>query len=150
MTTITTRAARAGDTDGLLAMMADFNQLEDLPWPRHGLEEALARLLADARLGVVQLVVADEAVLGYFVVTWGFDLEWSGRDAFLTEFYLLPEQRGRGLGRAALALAERLAAELGARALHLMVRPDNAAAFRLYLAAGYESPPRVFLSKPLG
>jgi len=146
--TVTTRAARREDVAGLLEMMADFNALEDLPWPRSGTEDALVRLLADPQLGLVQLVVA-ETVLGYFVITWGFDLEWGGRDAYLTEFYVLPEGRGRGIGRAALREAERIAGEHGARALHLMVRPENAAAFRLYRGAGFAAPPRVFLSKAI-
>lgn len=147
--TISVRAATAADVELLLVMMADFNALEDLPWPRHGCEEALRRLIADVTLGTVQLFVAAGAVQGYFVLTWGFDLEWNGRDSFLTEFYLRPEIRGRGLGKQALGLVEGLARECGAQALHLMVRPENVAAFRLYLGAGFESPPRVFLSKPL-
>lgn len=146
---ISVRAATAADVGLLLVMMADFNALEDLPWPRHGCEEALRRLIADVKLGTVQLYVGDGEVCGYFVLTWGFDLEWNGRDSFLTEFYLRPEARGRGLGRAALGLVEQVARAFGAQALHLMVRPENAAAFRLYLGAGFESPPRVFLSKPL-
>lgn len=72
-----------------------------------------------------------------------------GRDAFLTELYLVPGARGRGLGSAALELAEVFARAHGARALHLMYRTENVVAGRLYLAHGYTSPPRVFLSKVL-
>ena len=39
---------------------------------------------------------------------------------------------------------------VGARALHLMVRPDNEAAVRLYRGAGFGSPPRLFMTKTLG
>lgn len=55
----------------------------------------------------------------------------------LKHFFLLPEVRGRGLGRALLAGVETVARELGARRLVL----DTAAALReatgLYRAAGY-------------
>jgi ribosomal protein S18 acetylase RimI-like enzyme len=88
-------------------------------------------------------------IRGYLALTWGFDLEWNGRDAFLTELYLLPAARGRGLGRRVLPLIEELARAQGARALHLMVRPENLAALQLYRGAGYSSPPRTFLTKDL-
>jgi GNAT superfamily N-acetyltransferase len=65
----------------------------------------------------------------------------------LTELYLLPATRGRGLERRALPLIEQLAREHGARALHLMVRPENLAALQLYRGAGYSSPPRTFLQR---
>jgi ribosomal protein S18 acetylase RimI-like enzyme len=105
--------------------------------------------MADAELGIAPLILDGAARCGYAVVTWGYDLEWAGRDAFLTELYLRPARRGRGLGGAALGAIERAAVSHGARALHLMVREENHAAVRLYRGAGYVSPPRTFLTKVL-
>jgi len=143
------RPATLADTESLLEMMEDFNTLERIPWSRGSALPALQQLLATATLGAVVLVFEGASPCGYFVLTWGFDLEWSGRDAFLTELYLRPDARGRGLGGAVLACAERFAREHAAGALHLMVRPENTAAVRLYRGAGYEAPPRIFLSKVL-
>jgi ribosomal protein S18 acetylase RimI-like enzyme len=137
------------DIDGLLEMMADFNRLEGIPWTPEACRPALARLLESLDLGVVCHILEGDARRGYGVVTWGFDLEWEGRDAFLTEIYLQTDARGRGLGSNALKLIEIMASRHGARALHLMVRPENALALRMYRKGGYESPPRVFLSKGL-
>ena len=53
------------------------------------------------------------------------------------------------MGREALALIEEEASALGVRAIHLMVRPENAPARALYQTSGYRSPPRLFLSKLL-
>lgn len=133
----------------LLDMMVDFNRLEGIAWSREAGGAALSTLLDAPSLGEVGLLVEGDAVRGYFVLTWGYDLEWAGRDAFLTELYLQPEARGRGLGHAAMALVEAQARAAGARALHLMVRPENEPALRLYRAAGFEQPPRVFLTKAL-
>ncbi|HEY0179672.1 MAG TPA: GNAT family N-acetyltransferase [Dokdonella sp.] len=47
------------------------------------------------------------------------------------------DQRGRGLGAALLAAAERAARRRGGRALRLEVRVDNPAAQRLYERRGY-------------
>ena len=46
--------------------------------------------------------------------------------------------RGRGIGRALVAEAERLLEALGCPKVQLMVRPDNAAARGFYEALGYE------------
>ena len=100
--------------------------------------------------GFVGLAEVEDVTCGYFVLTFGFDLEWNGRDGFLTELYLVPEARGRGLGQALLAAAEGTAQSLGTRALHLMVRPENVAALSLYLKRGFREPARRLLTKPLG
>jgi RimJ/RimL family protein N-acetyltransferase len=138
-----------GQTELLLDMMAAFNEAEELPWSRGRVEPAVQKLLSSPDLGVICYVVEGGEVRGYFVLTWGFDLEWTGRDAFLTELYFLEPARGRGLGRRVMQRIEELAGEHGARALHLMVRPENEPAVSLYQGAGYESPPRIFLTKAL-
>jgi ribosomal protein S18 acetylase RimI-like enzyme len=146
--------ATLADVDGIVPMMEAFNRFEEIEWTRARGEPALRRLLGDGTLGMLGLI--DEgtkeersAALGYFVLTWGFDLEWNGRDAFLTELWLEPQARGKGLGREALALVEKAARENGAQALHLMVRHENEVARRLYDRAGFRSPPRAFLTKTL-
>jgi ribosomal protein S18 acetylase RimI-like enzyme len=80
-------------------------------------------------------------------VTFNWDLEFGGRDAFLTELYLVASARGTGLGTHALRAIERASVALDVKALHLLVRPENTVARRLYAAAGYVSPPRLLLGK---
>ena len=140
------------DLPALLAMMEDFNRFEGIAWTRAQGEAPLRTLLADASLGFVALAFADaaaDAPLGYAVITFGFDLEWGGRDAFLTELYLVPGARGRKLGAALLAAVEAQAKGQGAHALHLMVRHANANAQALYRRAGYQVPDRLFMTKKL-
>jgi ribosomal protein S18 acetylase RimI-like enzyme len=149
METIRIREATLGDLGVLLDLMEAFNVFERIPWKRSTGEPALRALLADERLGLVGLVEDDASTLGYFIVTWGYDLEWNGRDAVLTELFLSENARGRGVGKLVLRRAESLAVEHGAHALHLMVRHDNEPARRLYQGAGYVSPPRTFLTKVL-
>jgi ribosomal protein S18 acetylase RimI-like enzyme len=144
------RQATLDDVGALLDMMEPFNVFEHIPWTRAAAEAPLRTLLSDSSLGVVGIVESsDSKPLGYFVVTWNYDLEWNGRDAFLTELFVVPEARGRGLGRKALGEAEVLARKYGAHALHLVVRPENERAHDLYLRAGYVHPGRVMLTKVL-
>lgn len=128
-------------------MMEAFNRFEGTPWDAQQKESALRTLMGDSNLGLVYLLDGPSGVIGYFVLTWGFDLEWDGRDAFLTELFLVTEARGKKLGGPALAHAEAVSREHGARALHLMVRYDNLPAQRLYARHGFSSPPRLFLTK---
>jgi ribosomal protein S18 acetylase RimI-like enzyme len=112
------------------------------------LEAALARLLREPSLGGAWLIEQDRAVVGYAIVTFGYDLEFNGRDAYLTEIWVDPPARGVGAGAAALQL---LAPELRARgvnALHLQVRPENPA-IRLYQRSGFVASPRVVMTHRL-
>lgn len=149
MSSIRLRIAGEQDIAVLLTMMEPFNAFEQTPWDAQAKARALRTLLQDATLGVVGLFVAGDGPVGYFVLTWGYDLEWDGRDAFLTELFIEPRARGQGLGNQAMNHVEGVAHNYGARALHLMVRNENVVARRLYQSHGYVSPPRIFLSKQL-
>jgi RimJ/RimL family protein N-acetyltransferase len=143
------RTAWEADVRFLLECMVDFNRGEGIAWSPETGEAPLRRLLGDPSLGRVAIVEVGGKPAGYAVVSRGFDLEYGGPDAFLTELYVVPGSRYRGLGRRLLdAILADLRAE-GAGALHLQVRPENVAAQRLYLTAGFEGTTRMFLSKRL-
>jgi len=149
MPPVRSRIATEADLPALLDMMEPFNTLEGMPWNASSKERALRTLLRAPDLGIVALLEQAQETVGYFVLTWGYDLEWDGRDSFLTELFLVPGGRGRGNGRSALDAVEAVARQHGARALHLMMRHENLAAKRLYTSHGYTSPARLFLSKEL-
>jgi ribosomal protein S18 acetylase RimI-like enzyme len=149
MTAATLRVAGAADVPALLDMMADFNRIEAIAWERVSAEAPLRHLLASPQLGLVGLVERGDEVLGYGVLAWGFDLEYAGRDAFLTEFYLQPEVRGQGLAAAAIELLLAEAQRHGVAAVHLVVRHENAPALRVYEKAGFVAPGRLLLTKKL-
>lgn len=145
---ITLRAATPDDLADLLPRTAALNAHEGIALAPSALEAALARLLGDASLGGAWLIERAGAVIGYAIATYGYDLEFGGRDAVITELWLDPEARGGGGGRAALEL---LAPELRARgvhAVHLQVRPDNPAR-RLYERTGFVASPRVVMTRRL-
>ena len=147
------RAGAPADVARLLPMMVAFNASEGITVDPELPGRAVARLLDDPELGRVWFIHGphDDGrdPIGYAVLTFGYDLEFAGRDAFLTEIYLVPDARGAGRGRAALAAVEGAARALDVRAIHLMVRPENAVAHSLYTSSGYEAPPRLLLSKRL-
>ena len=74
---------------------------------------------------------------GYLILTFGFSLEYGGRDAFIDEFFIATPHRGRGLGKAALEEVARLAPGLGVHAIHLEVADNNHGAESLYSRQGF-------------
>ena len=93
------------------------------------------------------LILDGEASVGYIVICFGYSLEWLGRDAFVDEFYLLPDYRGSGWGRKTMAFVEDAARSLNVRALHLEVVRQNTAALEVYRKLGFKDRESTFLSK---
>ena len=143
------RLASAADLREVLPRTRALNDHEGIELGDAALERALRALLDDPSLGGVWLVTRDQAVVGYAIATFGFDLEFGGRDAYLTELWIDANHRGGGAGGAALALLEDELRARGAHALHLQVRPENPA-MRLYERAGFVASPRRVMTRRLG
>jgi ribosomal protein S18 acetylase RimI-like enzyme len=142
------RRATTADVPALLPRTRALNAHEGIAIGDDELEAALRRLLADRALGGAWLIERAGAVIGYAIVTFGFDLEFGGRDAYLTELWIdTPERRG-GAGTAALTLLDGVLRGEGVRALHLQVRPENPA-LRLYERTGFVRSPRLLLTRRL-
>ena len=116
---------RASDERRLLEMMADFSIGEGITPDLRRLRTALGRLLREHELGRAWLILEAGELVGYAVLTFN-DLEFMGRDAFLTELFVRKDLRGRGIGRRALALVERQAVQPRTQAVHLMVPEPEA------------------------
>jgi ribosomal protein S18 acetylase RimI-like enzyme len=142
------RPAGIGDLAAVLPRTLALNAHEAIAVDPRALKAALDRLLRDPALGGVWLVERDRAVIGYAMVTFGYDLEFAGRDAFLTELWIDPPARGSGAGGAALALLDPELRAHGVHALHLQVRPDNPA-LRLYRRSGFVASPRITMTRRL-
>jgi ribosomal protein S18 acetylase RimI-like enzyme len=144
----TIRQATIADLPALLPLMEAFNDVEGIPWRPEVMSEAAARLLRDGSLGTV--VVAERTpkhLSGYAIATFGYDLEFAGRDAFITELYVDRESRGHGLGTSLLTTTMDALKGLDVGAVHLMVRPQNGAARRLYARLGFSEVPRLMMTK---
>ena len=149
MATIHFRHAGGEDAPALLDLMRPFYETEHLVFDPERTPAALRTLLSDPGLGQAWLIEVDGAAAGYFVLTFVFVLEFGGRCAFVDELFILPEQRGRGLGTAALAHAATVGTTMGLSALRLEVDHTNPDAERLYRRAGFERHERFILTRRL-
>lgn len=84
------------------------------------------------------ILAVDGVSAGYALVSKTFSREAGGTVWWLEELYILPEYRGKGLGRSYFDFIEKVAAENGVRRLRLEVEPDNTRAAKLYSALGYK------------
>ena len=145
---ISVRSATLDDVASVLPRTRALNDHEAIAISDELLEAALRRLLGDASLGGVWLVERAGASIGYAIVTYGYDLEFGGRDSYLTELWIDEGERGHGAGTRVLELLEGELVARGVRALHLQVRPENPA-LRLYERVGFTRSPRLLLTRRL-
>lgn len=139
----------SGDEAEILALARAFHAEDGHPLDAGG-ERAVREVCAGHPLARGFLLrEGGGATVGYCVLTLGFGVEYGGADVFLDDLYLVPDARGRGLGRAAMVLIEAEALPLGARAVHLVVAPGNGRARRLYQDGGFEPSDWLVMSKRL-
>ncbi len=136
------------DASALLAMMRLMQR--DDPWsaPFNDARAlaAVELLLRNPQYGLAWFVEHAGQRIGYMILSFDFSLEYGGRNAWVDEFFILPEFRGDGLGAQALDLFEAEARKAGALAIHLEVNEGNRA-IHLYRRQGYEEHRRSLMTK---
>jgi diamine N-acetyltransferase len=141
------RLAVESDAHVLLEFMRAYYAFDGHGFDHEKARGALIALLRDSNLGRAWLILNGAEPVGYIVLCFGFSLEWLGRDAFIDEFYLREEYRGRGWGRKTMEFVEEAAREAGVRTLHLEVVRKNAVALEVYRKLGFREHRSSLLSK---
>lgn len=130
---MTARLATVDDAAAVGELLHRFAAEFDEPTPG---AEALAarahRLLARGESDFLLLDSAGIAQVRFRPSVWT-----DGRDCYLEDLYVVPEQRGRGLGRALLDRALELARERGASHVELATHEEDTAARALYESSGF-------------
>ena len=139
--------AGPADEELVLSLMREFYDIEHLDFAEQPARAALRQILESHQHGVVALMHAGQEVAGYLVLTFGFSLEFHGRDALMDELYVREAHRGHGAGTLSLAFVEEICRAEGIHALHLEVDRANPDAQRLYPRAGYRDHDRYLLTK---
>ncbi len=145
---MTLRPGTLEDLDDLLPRTRALNVHEGIDTSEERLRAALCTLLGSPDLGGVWVNGREGQTVSYAIVTYGFDLEFDGRDAHLTELWIDPSHRGSGSAASALELLMPELIARGVNAVHLQVRPDNPA-LRLYERQGFAVSPRRIMTRIL-
>ena len=104
------------------------------------LTERTARLMAT---GDMTVLLGGERPDGLAVLRFRPSF-WTGAlDAYLEELYVVPERRGRGIGRALLERGLETARDAGAARIELGTSEDDTAALALYESCGFTNRERL-------
>jgi len=143
------RKAKISDIDVLLEFMREYYEYDHLAFDQRAARSALEGILENDLFGYIWLIHHESEAVGYVVLTYGYSLEFHGRDAFVDELYIRENYRGRGLGTATLAFIENNCRSLGIQSLRLEVERNNTKAQGLYRKLGFKDHDRYIMTKRL-
>jgi ribosomal protein S18 acetylase RimI-like enzyme len=124
------RRATVEDAADAARLLHDFNAEYDDPTPPVPiLAERVGELLAK---GAIVVLLADQPPVGLAVLRTKPSLWSQAADAYLEELYVIPEQRGNGIGKALLTAAINTAREAGADHFELTTGETDTEARGLY------------------
>jgi ribosomal protein S18 acetylase RimI-like enzyme len=129
------RLASASDALAFGRLLQAFNEEFDEPTPDAALIAERARPLIES--GEVTVLLAGDGPDGFAQLRFRPSLYTGALDAYLEELYVVPERRGRGMGRALLEAAMEYSRERGAAHIDLGTSEADVAARALYESAGF-------------
>ncbi|MGZ3698945.1 MAG: GNAT family N-acetyltransferase, partial [Bdellovibrionota bacterium] len=91
--------AKSEDISTLLEMVREYHTYDHLDFDPDLTGSLLKEFIANNSLGRLWMIRESDQSIGYLLLTFGFSLEYKGRDAFIDEFFLNERWRGRGLGK---------------------------------------------------
>ena len=144
------RKASKADLPQVLKLVRAYHKVEDIKLSGRQRETSVRSLISDRSLGGIWLVYSDELPVGYIALCFGYSIEFSGREATVDEFYIMPEYRGKGLGKQVLEFITAEARKHEIKVLHLEVARSNKKARKLYAQVGFFAREKyVMMSLPL-
>ena len=144
MRTLDVERLATGDYAQIKPLLVELHLTEQVHYadhpqlPREEIERHLAQIPSAFRGENVIYAVRDEVgqVVGFcWIVLYD---PGPGLEGEVAELYVAEGQRGRGIGEMLVRQAVRLFAERRVTLAYVWTRPDNAAAIKLYSAAGFE------------
>lgn len=129
------RPATAADAPAFGRLLHAFNAEYDEPTP--SADEIAERAAPLIESGEVTVLFVGDGPEGFAELRFRPSLYTGGLDAYLEELYVVPERRGRGLGRALLEAAMDYARARGADRIDLNTSEDDVAARALYERTGF-------------
>ncbi len=144
---ITIRSARTRDADALLPVIRAYYRFDHIRFNQRTIRAALEQLLRSRSLGRVWVICDGARAIGYVILTYNFDLEFSGIEGLVTDFFIHEDYRGRGLGRGALAVVDDYCRAHRIGTVELQVEHDNVAAQEFYRRVGFKQLKRIVMTR---
>lgn len=135
------------DSDTLLELIQQFYQHFEYSYTEKDKRLTIEDLLQSPTVGRIWLIQKDEKIVGYVYLAFYFSIEFGGRTAFIDELFILPSDRGQGIGSQVIHLVEQKCRELKFKAIHLESERTNEGATKLYSKLGFVDYDRRLLTK---
>ena len=94
--------------------------------------------ISDENLGRSYLILVDNEIVGYTIITYVFSFEYKGKIAFIDELYIKETYRGKGIGSEIIKFIKNECHKLKLKLIYLEVENHNLKAQKLYIANDFE------------
>src|SRR5690606_14599782 len=137
------------ELENILTLIYRFYEVSPAEALAEKLKTSVMELIANPKYGKAWLISVDNYIAGYIVLTFGFSIEYNGKDALVDEFFIDESYRGKGIGKKALEFVTEYSKNNGINAIHLEVKEKHNKAKRLYEREGFVKHDSVFMTKKL-
>jgi ribosomal protein S18 acetylase RimI-like enzyme len=151
---IPVRRAGVEDAEAVARLLHRFNTEYGEPTAEVPAQTAIVRRLLAA--GEMTALLAGSGPAGFAVLRLRPSLYAEGAEAYVQELYVVPDLRGRGIGRALLEATIAAAREAGAVTVDLATGETDTAARGLYESSGFsnreggpDGPPMLFYEREI-
>ncbi|TDE29662.1 MULTISPECIES: GNAT family N-acetyltransferase [Flavobacterium] len=127
------------DIETIVILMQQFYAIDNYPINIDVSKALFQAFISNENFGKSWLILSDNEIVGYILLTFVFSFEYQGKIAFLDELYLTEKARGKGIGSKAIAFIQSESHKLSLKLIYLEVEQHNEKAQKLYLAHGFES-----------
>jgi GNAT superfamily N-acetyltransferase len=139
------RQATREDEARLLYLLREYCDEVVTPWSDEHLLEGLRPLLKENHHGVV-MIIEDEDLFGYSILTWGWGIESGGQEALVDEMFIQVNKRGQGYGEKLLRATLEKAKEQGVKVVFLETEAENPRSRELYQRVGFNLESSIWMS----
>jgi ribosomal protein S18 acetylase RimI-like enzyme len=140
------RDVTAADAVAVVALIHRFTAEDGNPPGRLTVEDFLTLSFGPEIRFRTKVADADGPILGYALFYPSYDTDFGVKGAYLQDLYVLPEMRGRGIGRALMRAVARACQDDGGRYLFWNALETNRAGRAFYRRIGAREEPVVTLS----
>ncbi|MBP4140710.1 GNAT family N-acetyltransferase [Flavobacterium sp. P4023] len=126
------------DIETIVLLMQDFYAIDNYPIDLKVSKSLFKEFIANENLGKGWLILNEDEIVGYVILTFIFSFEYQGKIAFLDELYLTKQARGKGIGSQTVSFVKDKSKELGLKLIYLEIENHNQNAQKLYIANGFE------------
>ncbi|HLX72778.1 MAG TPA: GNAT family N-acetyltransferase [Verrucomicrobiae bacterium] len=146
---VTFRQAKPTDLKTLSKLIRHYYAFDHIAFDTTAVHAGLNTMLNNKSVGQAFLIAFEATLIGYAILTYGFDLEFGGRTALITDLFIETKFRRRGLGRKTLQFLEQFCRSKKIGALELQVERTNKAAQAFYRGLDFEAHDRIPMTKRL-